>query len=79
MKRKTLLTVVALAAIVTALIYLAILLLLSFGILPEAETEGTLFTKGYLFLPLPLIGLLAGILLQVFAIAPAKKKGASKK
>ena len=79
MKRKTLLTVVALVAILAALIYLAILLLLSFGILPEAETEGSLFTKGYLFLPLPLIGLLAGILLQVFSTAPAKKKEVSKK
>ena len=73
MKRKTRLTIVALAAILVALIYLAILLLWQFGILPETETENKLFSSGYLFLPLPGVGLLAGILLQVFSVRKAKK------
>ncbi len=74
MKRKTRMTIVALAAILVALIYLAVLFLWQFGILPEAETESKLFSSGYLFLPLPVVGLLAGILLQVFGVRKAKKK-----
>ena len=74
MKRKTVLTIVALIALFTALIYLAVLALAQFGILPQEQTEDSLFVKGYLFLPLPLIGLLAGILLQVYSVRSAKKK-----
>lgn len=73
MKKKTLLTIAALIAIVTALVYLAILMLLSFGILPDAETESRLFSPGYLFMPLPVVGLLAAILLQICSVAPKKK------
>ena len=74
MKRKTVLTVVALAALFVALIYLAVLALAGFGILPQEQTEDTLFVKGYLFLPLPLVGLLAGVLLQAYSVRSAKKK-----
>ena len=74
MKRKTIFTVTALAAIVAALVYLAILLLLAFGVLPETETENKLFVTGYLFLPLPVIGLLSGILLQAVLVGGRKKK-----
>ena len=74
MKRKTVLTLVALIALFAALIYLAVLLLWQFGILPQEQTEDALFVKGYLFLPLPLVGLLAGIFLQVYSVRRAKKK-----
>ena len=73
MKRKTWLIVVALAAVITALIYLGVLFLWQFGILSPAETEESLFIKGYLFLPVPIVGLLCGILLQVFSVRGAKK------
>ena len=63
MKRKTVLTVVALIALFVALIYLVVLALAQFNILPQETTEDSLFVKGYLFLPLPLAGFLAGILL----------------
>ena len=74
MKRKTVLTIVALAALLVALIYLAVLALYQFGILPQEQTEEKLFVTGYLFLPLPLVGLLAGVLLQVYSVRSAKKK-----
>ena len=74
MKRKTIFTVVALAAILAALVYLVILLLLAFGVLPQVETEDKLFVTGYQFLPLPVIGLLSGILLQVVLVGKRKKK-----
>jgi len=74
MKRKTMLTVAALITLITALIYLAILVLAQFGILPQEQTEDSLFVKGYLFLPLPLVGFVAAILLQVWSVRPAKKK-----
>ncbi len=74
MKRKTILTTVALIALFVALIYLAVLALLQFGILPPEQTEESLFVRGYLFLPLPLVGFLAGILLQFCSVRSAKKK-----
>ena len=74
MKRKTVLTVVALIALFVALIYLVVLALAQFDILPQEATEDSLFVKGYLFLPLPLVGFLAGILLQVYSVRSAKKK-----
>ena len=74
MKRKTVLTVVALIALFVALIYLAVLALAEFGILPQEQTEESLFVRGYLFLPLPLVGFFAGILLQVRSVRSAKKK-----
>ena len=74
MKRKYGLTVVALIALLTALIYLAVLALWQFGILPQEKTEDVLFVRGYLFLPLPLIGFLAGIFLQIYSVRSAKKK-----
>jgi hypothetical protein len=74
MKRKTMLTVTALITLVTALIFLTVLLLWQFGFLPQEQTEESLFVKGYLFLPLPLVGFVAAILLQVWSVRPAKKK-----
>jgi hypothetical protein len=74
MKKKTILTVVALIAALTALVYLAVLFLWQFGVLPEIETDESLFTKGYLFLPLPVIALVACILLQVFSVRSGKKR-----
>ena len=74
MKRKTVLTVVALIALFVALIYLVVLALAQFNILLQETTEDSLFVKGYLFLPLPLVGFLAGILLQVYSVRSAKKK-----
>ena len=73
MKKKTLLTIVALIAVLTALAYLAVLLLGQFGILPAMETEDKLFVRGYWFLPLPVVGLLAGILLQVCSVRSGRK------
>ena len=70
MKRKTLLTVTALITAAVALFYLIILVLwASTEILPDETIEDQLFVNGYAFLPLPIVGLLAGILLQVFSIA----------
>ena len=74
MKRRTWLIIVALIALLTALAYLAAVLLWHFGILPYQETEEKLFVTGYWFLPLPVVGLLAGILLQVCSVRGAKKK-----
>ena len=74
MKRKTVLTVVALIALFVAFIYLVLLALAEFGVLPQEQTEDTLFVRGYLFLPLPLVGLLAGVLLQFCSVRSAKKK-----
>ena len=74
MKRKTILTVVALVALLVALIYLVLMALAEFGVLPQEQTEDTLFVRGYLFLPLPLVGLFAGVLLQFFSVRSAKKK-----
>ncbi len=79
MKKKTLLTVVALVALFTALIYLAVLMLAELGVLPKDGTEETLFVTSYAFLPLPLVGLLAGVLLQVFSVRAAKKKKQSRR
>lgn len=73
MKRKTKITIAALIMLFTALIYLAVLLLWQFGILPWDQTEETLFVKGYFFLPLPLIGFVTAILVQAFSVRPAKK------
>ncbi len=73
MKPKTKLTIVALIAVAVSLIYLAVLLLWSFGILPEYETDQALFSPGYWFFPLPFVGLLSGVLLQVFSVRRAKK------
>lgn len=79
MKKKTLLTVVALVALFTALIYLAVLMLAELGVLPKDGTEETLFVRSYAFLPLPVVGLLAGVLLQVFSVRSAKKKKQSRR
>lgn len=73
MKRKTKITIAALIMLFTALIYLAVLFLWQFGILPWDQTEETLFVKGYFFLPLPLIGFVTAILVQAFSVRPAKK------
>ena len=72
MKRNTRLIIVATRAILTALIYLAVLILCQFGILPESETDNRLFVTGYWFMPLPAVGLIAGILLQVFSVKCGK-------
>lgn len=74
MKKRTLLIIVASVAILTALSYLAVLFLWQFGVLPEIETDESLFTKGYLFLPLPVAALVAGILLQVLSVRSGKKR-----
>lgn len=74
MKRKTVLTVVASVALVVALIYLVVMALSQFGILSQEQTEETLFVRGYFFLPLPLVGLVAAVLLQAHSVRSAKKK-----
>lgn len=74
MKRKTILTIVALITLLVAIGYLAVLLLWQFGVLPQYETEESLFVKGYWFMPLPIVGLTTAILLQVFSVRSAKKK-----
>ena len=73
MKQKTKITVAALIMLFTALIYLAVLLLWQFGILPHEQTEESLFVRGYLFLPLPLVGFVTAILVQTFSVRSAKK------
>ena len=74
MKKKTKITAAALIMLFTALIYLIVLLLWQFGVLPQEQTEDSLFVKGYLFLPLPVIALVTAILVQVFSVRAAKKK-----
>lgn len=74
MKKKTQITIAALIMLFTALIYLAVLLLWQFGILPQDQTEESLFVKGYLFLPLPVVALVAAILVQTCSVRAAKKK-----
>ena len=74
MKRKTVLTVVASVALVVALIYLVVMALSQFGILSQEQTEENLFVRGYFFLPLPLVGLVAAVLLQAYSVRSAKKK-----
>lgn len=73
MKKKTWLTVIALAAIVAALIALVVLTLNELGFLPD-EAENRLFVTGYRFLPVPVVGFLAGVLLQVFTVRRKSKK-----
>ena len=69
MKRKKLLAIIALIAAAVALCYLIVLVLCSSTeILPDETIEEQMFVKGYAFLPLPIVGLLAGILLQVFSV-----------
>ena len=69
MKRKILLTVTALIIAAVALCYLIVLVLwASTEILPDETVEDQLFVNGYAFLPLPIVGLLGGILLQVFSV-----------
>ena len=74
MKRKKLLIAAALIAILTALAFLAVLVLWQLGILPASETDNRLFVMGYGFLPVPVVGLAAGILLQVFSVRSEKSK-----
>ncbi|MBQ1632341.1 MAG: hypothetical protein II049_05920 [Clostridia bacterium] len=73
MKNRKKITIAALIMLFTALICLAVLLLWQFGILPWDQTEESLFVKGYLFLPLPLIGFVTAILVQAFSVRGAKK------
>ena len=74
MKKKNLLLIIALIAVLTALAYIVVLLLWQFGVLPDTETDESLFMRGYGFLPLPIVGLAAGVLLQAFSIRAEKKK-----
>jgi hypothetical protein len=74
MKRKTLLTIVAAVTAIVAFIYLIVLLLWGFGVLDHDAADETLFVNGYAFLPVPVVGLLAGILLQVFTVRSKKRK-----
>jgi hypothetical protein len=68
MKRKTLITVIAIAAIVAALA--GIILCLA----ADHALDDRLFLIGYGFLPVPVVGLLAGILLQVFTVRRTNKR-----
>lgn len=68
MKRKTLMTAVAIAAIVAALAGIVLCLLTNDAL------DDRLFVIGYGFLPVPAVGLLAGILLQVFSIRRNNKR-----
>ncbi len=74
MKRKTLLTIVAAVTAIVAFIYLIVLRLWGFGVLDHDAADETLFVNGYAFLPVPVVGLLAGILLQVFTVRSKKRK-----
>ncbi len=74
MKRKTWLTIVAVVTAVVALVYLVVLLLWEFGVFDHEAAESVLFRDGYAFLPVPVVGLLAGILLQVFSVRSGKRK-----
>ncbi len=75
-KKKTWLIILAAAAVLTALAFLAILILWQLGILPEDSTEAALFVPGYGFFAVPIIGLAAGVFLQILTVRSPKKKKA---
>ena len=75
MKRKTLLSIIGWIAVAAALAYLAIVVFYEFQYPPlYDEMEAKLFLPGYLYLPLPIIGFAAGVLLQVFSVRSNKRK-----
>lgn len=75
MNRKTLLTITGWITVAVALVYLAIVVFYEFQIPPlYDEMEAKLFVPGYLFLPLPIIGFAAGILLQIFSVHSGKRR-----
>ena len=75
MKRKTLLTIVGCIAVAAALAYLGIVVFYEFQYPPlYDEMEAKLFVPGYLFLPLPVVGFAAGVLLQIFSVRSGKRK-----
>jgi hypothetical protein len=73
-KKKALLTVTGVIAVVTAIIYLAVVLLFETDTLPYDQTEALLLVPGYLLLPLPLVGFFASVLLQIFSVISTKKR-----
>ncbi len=72
-KRKTLI-MVALIAIAVSLVYLVILLRWTYCVQDSIAGRDRMFVESYAFLPVPIVGLLAGILLQVLTIYTDKKK-----
>ena len=78
-KKKTLITVTGVIAVVTAIIYLVLLLLFETETLPYDQKEALLLVPGYFLLPLPLVGFFASVLLQIFSVIPTKKRSGKKK
>lgn len=72
-KRKTLITV-ALIAIAVSLVYLVILMRWTYCMPNDIAGQERMFVESYAFLPVPIIGLLAGVLLQALTIYTDKKK-----
>ena len=74
MNRKLGMTITGVIAVVVALIYVTLVMLFEFDLLPYDATEAKLFVPGYLYLPLPIVGFAAGILCQVFSVRSGKRK-----
>lgn len=74
MKKRKILVMVALIAIAVSLAYLVILLRWTFCVRNDIAGQDRMFVEGYAFMPLPVVGLLTGILLQVLTIHTDKDK-----
>jgi hypothetical protein len=74
MNRKLGLTITGWIAVAVALVYVTLVMLFEFDLLPYDATEAKLFVPGYLFLPLPIVGFAAGILLQIFSVHSGKRR-----
>jgi hypothetical protein len=74
MKRTRALIATALIAIVVSLVYLVMLLRWKYCVPTDIAGQEAMFVEGYGFLPMPVVGLLAGILLQVFSFHAGRKE-----
>jgi hypothetical protein len=74
MNRKLGLTITGWIAVAVARVYVTLVMLFEFDLLPYDATEAKLFVPGYLFLPLPIVGFAAGILLQIFSVHSGKRR-----
>lgn len=72
MKKRKILVMISLIAIAVSLTYLVILLRWTFCVRNDIAGQERMFVEGYAFMPLPIVGLLTGILLQVVTIHTKK-------
>ena len=78
MNRTKALIVTALVTILISLVYLVMMLRWKFCVATDISAQETMFVEGYGFLPMPVVGVLAGILLQVFSFHAGEKNGDGK-